>query len=81
MKSILLKLDDQLLEETEINVKALNISRNNYIRKALERYNKLMERKKLEKDLAYESFMVREESMEVYKAFESTLNDGLENEY
>jgi hypothetical protein len=40
-----------------------------------------MDRKKLEKELAYESFMVREESMEVYKALESTLNDGLKDEY
>ncbi len=81
MKSILLKLDEKLLEETEVYVKELKISRNNYIKKAVERYNKLMDRKKLEKELAYESFMVREESMEVYKAFESTLNDGLKDEY
>ena len=63
MKSILLKLDDELFNKTEDLVKETKLSRNSYIKKAVEVYNKLLERKKLEKQFAYESMLVREESM------------------
>jgi len=81
MKSILLKIDEKLLKETEVNVKELKTSRNSYIKMALERYNQLLERRKLEKQLAHESYMVREESISINKEFDATLSDGLNDEY
>lgn len=81
MKSILLKIDEKLLEETETHVRELQTSRNSYIKQALERYNKFLERKKLEKQFAYESYMVREESVSISKEFDSTTDDVLNDEY
>jgi metal-responsive CopG/Arc/MetJ family transcriptional regulator len=81
MKSILLKIDEKLLKETEEHVKQLKTSRNSYIKQALEWYNKSLERKKLERQLAHESFMVREESIKINKEFDSALDDGLNDEY
>ncbi|MFD1256355.1 hypothetical protein ACFQ3S_06060 [Mucilaginibacter terrae] len=54
MKSILLKLDNKLFEETERQVKAENTTRVSYIKRALEEYNKMQERRVLEKQLAKE---------------------------
>jgi len=81
MKSVLLKLDDKLFAETEKQVKELKISRNGYIKEALEKYNKLVEKKQIEAQLAKDSFLVREESMRVNKDFESTVGDGFNDEY
>lgn len=81
MKSILLKLDDKLFKETEKQVKELKISRNSYIKEALEKYNNLVEKKQTEMQLAKESLLVREESMRINKEFEVTLGDGITDEY
>ena len=54
MKSILLKLDDSLFEETDKQVKAARISRSNYIKTAIEQYNKWQKRKAIEEQLAKE---------------------------
>lgn len=81
MKSILLKIDDKLFEETEKQVKELKISRNSYIKEALEKYNLLVEKKQTEMQLAKESLLVRAESMRLNKEFEVTLGDGITDEY
>ena len=54
MKSILLKIDDDLYNEVEISAKELNTSKTGYIKKALESYIKAGERTKLEKELKEE---------------------------
>jgi metal-responsive CopG/Arc/MetJ family transcriptional regulator len=54
MKSILLKLDDSLFEETDKQVKAAKISRSNYIKTAIEQYNKWQKRKAIDEQLAKE---------------------------
>ena len=41
----------------------------------------IRQRKKLEKQLANESYMVREQSVSINKEFDSTLDDGLNDEY
>lgn len=81
MKGILLKIDEKLLKETDVHVKELKTSRNSYIKQALERYNNFMQRKKLEKQLAHESYMVREESVNINREFDSASGDGLNDEY
>jgi metal-responsive CopG/Arc/MetJ family transcriptional regulator len=60
MKSILLKLDDKLFEETDKQVKAEKTSRSNYIKTALEQYNKWQKRKALEEQMAREVELLKE---------------------
>lgn len=54
MKSILLKIDDELYSEVELSAKELNTSRTAFIKKALEAYLKAWERRKLEQELRKE---------------------------
>ncbi len=81
MKSILLKLDDELFDKTEILVKETKLSRNSYIKKAVEVYNKLLEHKKLEKQFTYESMLVREESMDINKEISLAYLEDFEDEH
>lgn len=81
MKSILLKLDDELFYKTEILVKETNLSRNSYIKKAVEVYNKLLERKKLALQFANESMLVREESMDINKEISLAYLEDFGDEY
>jgi len=60
MKSILLKLDDKLFEETDKQVKAEKTSRSNYIKMAIEQYNKWQKRKALEEQMAREVELLKE---------------------
>lgn len=62
MKSILLKIDDELFRETEERVKELKISRNSYIKKAMKMCNKWLKDKSIENQLRKESLMIRNES-------------------
>jgi metal-responsive CopG/Arc/MetJ family transcriptional regulator len=60
MKSILLKLDDKLFEETDRQVKAIKTSRSNYIKTAIEEYNKWYKKKTLEDQLEREAKLLKE---------------------
>lgn len=72
MKSILLKLDDKLFEETEKQVKVLQISRNGYIKEAIADFNKKLERKALEEQLRREVEIIKndKESWAEFKEWE-----------
>ena len=70
-KSISLKLDNELFEQTEKYVKKLGISRSRYVADALVAYNRHLEREELAKQLKKEVAMVRESSMEVLAEFEA----------
>ncbi len=59
MKSILLKIDDKLFEEMEKQVKKMNMSRNGYIKMAIEQYNKSWARKDLEEQLRREVEIIK----------------------
>ena len=54
MKSVLLKLDDKLFEETEKQVKKLKISRNGFIKEAIANYTKMLARKEWEEQIRLE---------------------------
>ncbi|MVN19923.1 hypothetical protein [Mucilaginibacter arboris] len=54
MKSILLKIDDKLFEETEKHVKKLKISRNSFIKEAIATYAKTLSRKEWEEQVRRE---------------------------
>ena len=71
MKTISLKLDDSIFGETEDIVARLKQPRNRYINEAVNYYNKIQKRKKLEQTLQKESLMVKEDSMSVLKEFEN----------
>lgn len=70
MKTLSLKLDDNIFEETEELLGKMNKTRNRYINEALEYYNKIQKKRILDKILIAESKMVSKESMNVLSEFE-----------
>jgi predicted transcriptional regulator len=76
MKTLSLKLDEDIFQETEELSGKMETSRNRYINQAIDFYNKVQKRKMLEKILAKESELVREESMKVLAEFEILEHEG-----
>ena len=71
MKTISLKIDDDIFMETEDILKTKKKPRNRYINEAIDFYNKAQQREMLRAQLKRESLLVREESMKVLKEFEA----------
>ena len=71
MKTISLKIDDDIFRETEDILKTKKKPRNRYINEAIDFYNKAQQREILRAQLKRESLLVREESMKVLKEFEA----------
>jgi metal-responsive CopG/Arc/MetJ family transcriptional regulator len=71
MKSISLRLQEQVFEDAENLIDQLKVSRNKYINEAIEFYNKYQKRKLLEEQLQKESAIVSEDSMKILGEFES----------
>lgn len=76
MKTLSLKLDEDIFQETEELLEKMKTSRNRYINEALDFYNKIQKRKMLEKILSKESELVREESLKVLAEFEILEDEG-----
>jgi hypothetical protein len=74
MKTISLKLDDNIFKETEIVLVKVKKSRNRYINEAVDYYNRINRRSLIAKKLAKESKLVKKESLAVLAEFE-TLQD------
>lgn len=74
-KLISIKIDPKTLEETDIMVSKLGMSRNKYINEAIEAYTKAKKRAELEEQIRKASFLVREESMKVLAEFEALEDD------
>ncbi|MDR0732608.1 MAG: hypothetical protein LBF08_00910 [Dysgonamonadaceae bacterium] len=74
MKTISLKLDDNILRDTENLLSSVNLSRNRYISEAILYYNKLQKAKQLEIALKAESKACEPSSREVLTEFESIDN-------
>lgn len=70
MKTVSLKIDDVIFEETEKILSKNKKPRNRYINDALEYYNRIQKRILLEKSLQKESEKVREDSISMLKDFE-----------
>ena len=70
MKTISLKLDESIFEDTEKILEKIKKPRNRYINEALRYYNRLHKRELLAKRFAYESNLVRAESMKVMEDFD-----------
>ena len=76
MKTLSLKLDDHIFEETEEISAKMKLTRNRYINEALKIFN-LYNRKKLLKDqLVHESKLVSKESMKILEEFEQFINEN-----
>lgn len=70
MKTLSLKLDDNVFEETEKVIAELQLARNRYINEALNLYNQYNKRQVLKKKLVKESKLVAKSSSEVLAEFE-----------
>ena len=71
MKTISLKLDDSIFNETEDLLTEMKKSRNRYINEAVDYYNRINRRNIISKKLAKESRLVKRESLTVLSEFES----------
>lgn len=71
MKSISLKMDNSIFEDTEKIISKLKKARNRYINEAIEHYNNIQHNKILQQKLEEESNLVAAESMKVLKEFEN----------
>lgn len=71
MKTISLKLDDSVFDETEKVLLKIKKARNRYINEAVSYYNKIQNRIILGEILENESKLVAEDSMSVLKEFEA----------
>jgi hypothetical protein len=70
MKTVSLKIEETIFEETEKILAKIKKPRNRYINEALAFYNKQYQRNLLEKKLKIESEIVAEDSMNVLRDFE-----------
>ncbi|MCY7420120.1 MAG: hypothetical protein LH478_00020 [Chitinophagaceae bacterium] len=75
MKTLSLKLDDHIFDETEKVVSELNLARNRYINEALNLYNQFNKRRVLKKKLSNESKLVAQSSSEVLAEFEKMVDE------
>jgi metal-responsive CopG/Arc/MetJ family transcriptional regulator len=71
MKTLSLKLDNVIFEETEELLDKIKKSRNRYINEALQYYNQIQKKKLIEQLLIMESKLVGNESLNVLNEFEN----------
>jgi len=71
MKTLSLKLDNSVFEETEKLLEKIQKTRNRYINEALEYYNQIQKKKLIEQLLIADSKLVSDESMKVLHEFEN----------
>ena len=70
MKAISLKIREDIFEELEKTVKEIHMSRNAYINKAVELYNKLNRKQRIRRLLRSASLKVRDQSLEFLRETE-----------
>lgn len=71
MKTLSLKLEDNIFQETEDVLSKIKKSRNRYINEAVDFYNRINKRNLISKKLTKESKLVKKESLLVLTEFES----------
>ncbi|WP_293297098.1 hypothetical protein [Pedobacter sp. UBA4863] len=74
MKTLSLKLDDDIFNETEEITERLKMARNRYINEALRVFNEYQKRKTLKNKLLQESRAAYGNSLEVLEEFERILD-------
>lgn len=75
MKTLSLKLDENIFEETEEILKEKKVARNRYINEALEFYNKFQKRKKLTAEFQKATGLAKESSLEIIAEFDALIED------
>ena len=75
MKTLSLKLDDEIFNEAEELTSKMKLARNRYINEAVNIYNQYNKRRLLKKQLLKESKMTMEDSMEVLLEFEKLMDE------
>ena len=76
MKTLSLKLDDNIFDETEKMTSKLHLARNRYINEALSVYNLYNKRRLLKNQLAKESKLVSKDSMDILAEFEKLIDEN-----
>jgi len=76
MKTLSLKLDDNIFEEAEDITAKLQLARNRYINEAVRVYNLYNKRRLLKNQLVKESKLVMTDSMEILKEFEKLIDEN-----
>lgn len=76
MKTLSLKLDDDIFSETEKMTAELKMARNRYINEALKKFNEYNRKRALRADLQRASKAVMANSMEVLAEFEALEGDN-----
>lgn len=74
MKTLSLKLDDNIFNEAEEITSKLNLARNRYINEAVSIYNLYNKRRLLKKQLSKESKLTSKDSMHVLHEFEKLID-------
>jgi predicted transcriptional regulator len=74
MKTLSLKLDDDIFEDAEKMTSKMNQPRNRYINEAVKIYNLYNKRRLLKSQLMIESKLTSKDSMEVLKDFEQLID-------
>jgi hypothetical protein len=75
MKTLSLKLDDEIFNEAEELTSKLKLARNRYINEAVNIYNQYNKRRLLKKQLLKESKLTMDDSMEVLREFEKLIDE------
>jgi 3-methyladenine DNA glycosylase AlkD len=75
MKTLSLKLDKDIFEETEQILKDKKVARNRYINQALEFYNKFQKRKEMSAAFAEASSLAKESSSEILAEFDALIEE------
>ena len=76
MKTLSLKLDDQIFDEAEEITAKLKLARNRYINEAVNIYNLFNKRRLLKSQLAKESKLTSKDSMDVLREFEKLIDEA-----
>ena len=76
MKTLSLKLDDEIFDEAEEITGALKVARNRYINEAVSIYNRVNKKRLLKIQLAKESSLTRQDSMDILHEFEKLIDEN-----
>ncbi len=70
MKTLSLKLEDNIFQEAELITTGLKVARNRYINEAVDLFNRFNKRKLLKEQLIKESAIVSKSNMDILAEFE-----------
>jgi predicted transcriptional regulator len=76
MKTLSLKLDDEIFNEAEEITGALKVARNRYINEAVSIYNRVNKKRLLKNQLAKESAITSQDSMNILHEFEKLIDEN-----